>query len=76
MIDVTHADTDDLSDLATQLKEQAERLASAAHEAEDEVKVLEAESMPEPLDPDFADNLEKSLAEPRKRLRSIAKSAR
>lgn len=68
---------DDLSALAAQLKVQSERLALDARRADDDVKTLESEPKPETaLDPDFADKLEKSLAEPRQRLQDIAKLAR
>ncbi len=67
----------DLSVLAEQLNEQAQRLASNAHKAEHEIEFLEAKPTSRTaLDPNFAENLRKSLAEPRQRLQAIAKSAK
>ncbi|HMH46605.1 MAG TPA: hypothetical protein VK538_02715 [Solirubrobacteraceae bacterium] len=73
---MTDADVD-LGALAARLQEQAQRLASDVHRAEHDVEALEAEPTPETaLDPDFAEKLERSLAEPRERLQQIARSAK
>jgi hypothetical protein len=73
---MTNVDTD-LTALAAQLKQQSERLAREARDAEHDVKILEAEPKPEAdLDPDFAEKLESSLSEPRQKLQKIAKLAR
>jgi hypothetical protein len=61
----------DLDVMAAQLKKRAEQLAARA---ERDVEVPQPELRPA-LDPDFADNLRKSLAAPRQRLHDIARSA-
>jgi hypothetical protein len=67
----------DLSKLAGELEAEARQLAVRADEAKRHAEALAAEPKPEPpLDPHFAENLEKALAEPRERLQRIARSAR
>jgi hypothetical protein len=66
-----------LGQLAEELERQAERLAAEAEEARRRADAIAAKPRPEPmLDPQFADRLEETLAEPQQRLQRIAKSAR
>jgi bacterioferritin (cytochrome b1) len=67
----------DLNELAEQLRKQSDELATKARQASHRADVLEGEPESKAvLDPDFAENLQKSLAEPRQRLRDIAKLTR
>ena len=69
---VSEIETDvDLSQMAQRLKEESQQLEGQASQQDLAALVIDAQPGPA-LDPHFADNLKKSLAEPLQRLQDIA----